>query len=190
MPRPWRKLALFGEYLIDNETWDFTPTSSVQSWRKANPRGRNPWIARNELTNCELGCLRGACDNMKSRPTDTLWCSCTRACVQVLAVVQRLKGKVSVPFQPTGRIDQIVESWLHENSSRVLLPRPSEVCLDRPFNCLQIRSCTYLAVMDWNPGVLIGIGSSLSCNCVFVVGSWTFLPRCCYSVLPQLRCRR
>jgi len=126
----------------------------------------NPRASTQKIFHRELPGLRRARDDVEPRPLYPAAGASSGAGVHVLPVVQRAQSKAPAPWLPTGRFDQTVQSRLHEYGSRVLLPRATQVGLERSLDRSKIRGGGDPGVLHHDTGVLVWVGSALGRHAV------------------------
>lgn len=128
-----------------------------------------PRLPSDKIRHREPPRLRRACYNPVPSPSDPPRSAGTRTRIPILSVVQRVQSKVAIPLQPTRRIHQRIQIRLHEHRPRVLLPWPTQKRSEWPENWYKIRRGHDPGIVDWDSGVLVRVGSSLSCDGVFLL---------------------
>jgi len=136
-------------------------TYSTQTREEWNAKRVQPFIALNEIRNCELACLSGVGDDPITRPRNSATRICTGTSIVVLSIIQSIQCKGAIPFQPPCRVYQILHQRIEINSPGILLPGTTQVVLELRFDRDQISSCCNLAVDDGNAGVLVRVFSTL-----------------------------
>lgn len=127
-----------------------------------------PWASSYEITHSKFRCLWRTSYHMIATPINPAARRWTRSSVLVLSIVQSLEGKIAIPLKPPSWVNQSVQVTLQKNRAWILLPRSTQVCLDRTEDRFEVWPGHDTGVVNRNARVLIRVGPALCRDCVLL----------------------